>query len=163
FELRPRLAETWTSSQDGKEHLFRLREGIRFHDDTPFTAAYVVATLRAVQGGMNVTTAMHAELEGLSAFEAVDARPLLLPWEVPSHAGFRNLVLRLPIIPAHALAEGFNTAEILQRPIGTGPFRFASWEAGVLSLERNPDYWREPAHLASVEIRFVPDDAQAWT
>lgn len=163
FELRSRLAETWTSSEDGRDHLFRLREGVTFHDGTPFTAADVAATLRAVLGTMNVTTAMRAELDGLTSFEVLDARTLMVRWDHPSHAGFRSLVLALPILPAHALTEGFNTAEILERPNGTGPFRLVSWEAGAaLTLERFEGYWREPAHLEAIEVRFVPDPKQSY-
>jgi len=163
FELRPRLAESWTSSEDGKEHLFRLREGVTFHDGAPFTAADVAATLRAALGSMNVTTAIRASLDGLSSFEVLDPRTILVRWEQPSHAGFRNLALTVPILPAHALAEGFNTAAILHRPIGTGPFRLSSWEAGAaLTLERYDGYWRGRALLDAIEIRFVADPAQAW-
>jgi len=161
-ELRARLAEAWSSDLAGTVHLFRLREGVTFHDGTPLTADDVVATLAAVRSGMNVTTAARARLGPIERVRAVDPLTVEVRWEQPTVAGFRALGLTIPILPAHALKEGFNTAAILNRPIGTGPFRVTGWEAGeALTMERYADHWDGPAWLDRVVLRWVPDDREA--
>jgi peptide/nickel transport system substrate-binding protein len=47
-----------------------------------------------------------------------------------------------------------------EHPIGTGPFKFESWERGTrLTLVRNDDYWGEPANLDSLVFTPIPDNA----
>jgi peptide/nickel transport system substrate-binding protein len=47
-----------------------------------------------------------------------------------------------------------------EHPIGTGPFKFQSWTRGEsLELVRNDDYWGEKAHLDSLIIQPIPDNA----
>jgi peptide/nickel transport system substrate-binding protein len=47
-----------------------------------------------------------------------------------------------------------------EHPIGTGPFKFESWERGTrLTLVRNDDYWGEPAKLDSLVFTPIPDNA----
>lgn len=161
-ELRPLLAEGWTSNPEGTAHLFRLREGVRFHDGSPLTAQDVAATLSAVRSGMNVTTAARARLGPIDRVQVLDPLTVEVRWTSASVAGLRALGLTLPILPAHALAEGFNTAAILNRPIGTGPFRVSAWNVGTsLTLERNEAYWDGPALLDRVILHFVPDAEEA--
>ena len=47
-----------------------------------------------------------------------------------------------------------------EHPIGTGPFKFDSWERGTrLTMVRNDDYWGEPAKLDSLVFTPIPDNA----
>ncbi len=48
--VRPGLAETWTISRDGTEYVFKLRDGVRFHDGSELTAADVLFTIRRQLG-----------------------------------------------------------------------------------------------------------------
>ena len=46
----PDLASEWAWSEDGKELTFKLRQGVKWHDGKPFTAADVKCTLDLLQG-----------------------------------------------------------------------------------------------------------------
>ena len=94
---------------------------MKFHDGTSFDADDVAATLRTVLSPRNATTAMRSYLDGLETVEVVDARTVMVRWSRASHEGFRTVALAMPILPAEALKEDFNTSAILRRPIGTGP------------------------------------------
>jgi len=65
-----------------------------------------------------------------------------------------------PIVPAH-LYEGTDplTNPYNNKPVGTGPFRFVTWERGNHALlVRNEDYWDAPKpHIDRLLIRFVSD------
>ncbi|MCI0672657.1 MAG: ABC transporter substrate-binding protein [Myxococcaceae bacterium] len=156
--LRPLLAERWEVSADGRAQTFHLRQGVTFHDGQPLTAVDVKGTLDVVMDRGNLTSAIRSELSDLEGSEAKDAHTLVVRWRRPSYPGFRTLVAAVPIMPASALREGFNAAPILRHPVGTGPFRFGSWESGAsLTLMRNPSYWGDAASLERVVVRFVRD------
>src|SRR5258708_22265351 len=55
-EIKPALAERYTASPDGKDWLFTLRQGVKFHDGTELTSADVVYSFRRVLG-LNKATA----------------------------------------------------------------------------------------------------------
>jgi peptide/nickel transport system substrate-binding protein len=156
--LQPCLAESWTVSGDGRVHTFRLREGVTFHDGAPFSARDVKATLDVVMRQGNLTEAIRSAFTALASWEAPDARTFVLRWKQADYYGFRTFAAGVPIMPAGALEADFNTSPLLRHPVGTGPFRFESWQSGhALTLVRNPTYWRQPAWLERVVVRFVAD------
>ena len=60
--------------------------------------------------------------------------------------------------------EAFNRHPANRQPLGTGPYRFESWESGSqITLVRNDDYWGEPAQLDRVIFRFITDNTAALT
>ncbi len=80
-----------------------------------------------------------------------------------SDAGFPAKVALPPfgIHPAEYLAATGGTGELLEKPIGTGPYRVVAWHAGnELRLEANPDYWGEKAKIPQVHLHW-DDDADA--
>jgi len=157
---RPQLATSWTVSDDGLEYVFKLREGVRWHDGKPFGAADVALSLQLAKRYHPRGTVTFANL---LAAEAVDAHTLRLTLSRP--APYLLLALaagETPILPAHrydvetALQNPLNTA-----PIGTGPFRFKEWQRGShVVYERNPDYWQpgKPA-IDTLLFRLIPDIA----
>ncbi len=55
-----------------------------------------------------------------------------------------------------------SAADNKTKPVGTGPFKFKRWVQGDrVELDRNPDYWGEPAKLSAVTFRFVSDPSAA--
>ena len=154
--VHPLLARAWTVSDDGLSYVFELRPGVRFHDGQPLGAGDVKFALDRARAPGSANP-LHALLEVVTAVEPRDeltlrvrlARPAaeLLTW-----LGWGNLA-----IVAAASAAG-NAA----LPVGTGPFRLAEWRKGdAIVLERNPAYWGEPARLARVTFRIVPDASTA--
>lgn len=163
FGLVPRgqLATAWEMSEDGTRITFHLREGVKWHDGTPFTAHDVAFTflqvLKVIHGRGKTTFA------GLLDVETPDDLTAIFVLEKPNAAMMRALDSReSPILPAHVY-EGTdipnnpaNTA-----PIGTGPFRMAEYEVGsYLVLEKNADYWDAGYPLLDrIVIQFIADAA----
>jgi peptide/nickel transport system substrate-binding protein len=152
-------------SRDGRTYVYRLRHGVSWHDGVPFTSKDVVASWRAVMDPRN-NTFEHEGYDRVASIAAPD------PYTVVVHLRDRYppFVSRFfaplqeggkPILPAHIIGtEGsFNTGSLSSSPIGTGPFRFVSWDRGDrIVLERFNRYFKGRPKLARIELHFIPDD-----
>lgn len=157
----PSLAESWEVSEDGETVTFYLRPGVRWHDGTPFTSADVQFSL------LEVIKEYHPRGRGnlgpVSSIDTPDELTVVLNLEHPYVPLMRGLSsLESPIVPRH-IYEGtdFRNNPAVNTPIGTGPYRFVDWDRGShITLERNPDYWREGRpYLDRLIFRFIADAA----
>ncbi len=162
FDLtpRPQLATEWQVSDDGLSYHFKLRQGVRFHDGTPFTSADVAASIRIVS---QFHSRGRASFANLTDIETPSEHEVILRLSRPAPYLLHALPAdEVPIVPAHIFGEG-NPAEnpVINAPIGTGPFRFVEYERGShVLLTRNDDYWDTgKPYLDSVVIRFITDGA----
>ena len=155
--VAPALAESWEVSADGLSYVFSLRRDVRFHDGTAFDADDVRFSLERALAA-DSTNAQKALLSPIRNIEVVDVYSVRLTLNRPSslllwHLGWGDAV----IVGEESAAGNAN------RPVGTGPFRFAAWQRGVsVRLERNPDYWGIQPVIDSVVFRFIPDPAAAY-
>lgn len=163
YRMKPLLAESYEISPDGLTSTFRLRHGVTFHDGQSFSAKDVKAMLDAVMDRKNPTTRMRALLTDLDTYATPDDYTVVLKWTRPNHLGTRNFATLLPIFPASALkGSSFDELAIQRAPIGTGPFKFQSWETGkAITLVRNEAYWGRKAYLDRIVFRVVKDDSVA--
>lgn len=161
LRIVPRLAESWDFSPDGRVLTFHLRQGARFHDGKPLTSADVAYTYERV---IDPNSRAVGRVDGFLPIERVETpdektvrvtyrypyAPALAAWEVP-------------ILPRHLYErEDFLTASGNRAPVGTGPFRFVSWEAGRrIVLAANEDYWGGRPYLDSIELPIVPSQETA--
>jgi peptide/nickel transport system substrate-binding protein len=139
-----------------------LREGVVFHDGSALTSADVKAVMDAVMSEKNLTSRIRSYFVELESYAAVDGRTLTFRWRKPYFAGLRVLLTAIPVMPAKALEGEFNRLPIHRAPVGTGPFRFTSWEPGrQLTFERFDRYWGAKAHLDRFVVRPVNDATAA--
>lgn len=145
----PMLAESWEIASDGLSATFKLKSGVTWHDGSPFTAADVVYSCKRVQDA-NVGSPFAPQLVAVSNVEAVDDLTVKLTLANPVPGLLANLAVIQVVSEANIGA--INTA-----PIGTGPFKFASWAPGDrIRVERYPEH-RNAAKIGAVEWRIVPD------
>jgi peptide/nickel transport system substrate-binding protein len=186
-EPAPALATSWKESSDRLSYTFSLREGVAFHDGTPFDAAAVKANFdrwfaftpefRAANPTMAFPHVFkaHADQAALSVFKACTA---LSPTEVRidltrPFTGF----LRAMTSPAFAISSpaalAAGTADTLDQavpsgkvsrygrhPVGTGPFAFTAQSADRVELASYPGYWGERGQIATLAFA-VYDTAQS--
>ncbi len=162
YELKPVLAESWSESADHKTLTVKLRRGVKFHDGTALSARDVKATMDAVMDPKAPTASIRSYFVDLDKLLTPDEYTVVVKWKRPYFAAARNFLGSIPILPAAALKGNFDELPINRHPIGTGPFRFAAWEAGKsITFERNDDYWGAKAYVAKLVVRIVKDETVA--
>ncbi|MCC2689246.1 MAG: hbpA 1 [Rhizobiaceae bacterium] len=152
-EPRPILATEWSSSEDGKSFVIRLREGVTFHSGRPFTAEDVVFTLEQVKVPENASQ-MRPIVMGYTSVEATGTHEVTITSDKPVAPRIFD-VFQLAVIldkdTMSGLADG-------SKVIGTGPYRWADWVPGAsFRLERNDAYWGEKPHLDAVDVSVITD------
>jgi peptide/nickel transport system substrate-binding protein len=137
----PRLAESWDWSSDRRTLTFHLRKGVRFHDGQPLTSDDVVYTYERL---IDPKSKAIGRVDGFLTVEGVtapDPATVVVRYREPYAPALRTW--EVPILPAHRYrGADFETAPENRAPIGAGPFRFVSWDAGRrIVLKANDDYW----------------------
>jgi ABC-type dipeptide/oligopeptide/nickel transport system permease component/ABC-type transport system substrate-binding protein len=156
-EPAPALAQSWDIAADGLTYVFHLRAGVRFSDGTPFDAGVAKFALARAMAP-DSANAQRARLATVAAIDAVDARNLRLRLTRRTGSLLEYLAGAAFVMVAPNTASGN-----ARHPVGTGPFRFASWRRGdSVTLERNPDYRGPVAPLAAVTFRFIADPTAAY-
>jgi len=175
--LVPSLATEWTPNEDSTVWTFTLRQGVTFHDGTPFDAAAVKFNFDRWNDPDN-------------PYHFADEGKTYVPWSEFVFGGFLgsgSLVQEVSVLDDHTVQfqltepAGIFPAMIaaiyfqLDSPtavmeagadygtpsvgtVGTGPFKFVEWIEGErVVLERNDDYWGGPAKVERLVIRGIQD------
>ena len=166
IEVEPSLAASWEHDEARTLWTFHIRDGVRFHDGTPCDGAAVVNAFERQRDPAHphhYDDAEFAYWKDLFGFvERVE------PGEGPLDVVFR---LNEPAPPFFlAMLAAFNTSipspanldkgalAARRSPVGTGPFRFSSWDPGVeIRLERNDDWWGDKPALETVRFLVSAD------
>ena len=143
FSLTPELAESWEIQEDGKRVVFKLREGVKFHDGTDFNAEAVKFNLDRRMDEA-VGSPQRKQLAGvISKVEVVDDHTVAVITETPFAPLLSYLAERPGFMISPAAAEKYGE-DFGSNPVGTGPFVFKEWTRGSrIVVEQNPDYWEE--------------------
>ena len=157
----PNLAKSWEIAPDGKTITFHLQDGVSFHNGKPFTSADVQ------YGFMEVLKKVHPTapvvLAELMSIDTPDPLTAVFNLRNPAPYIMKSLAARdLPVL-CKSVFEGTDPSNnpSANKPIGTGPFKFVSWDRGQsIRLDRNDKYWKPGLpYLNRVVARFIPDAA----
>ena len=155
-EIIPQVATAWKQVSD-TEIEFDLRSDIAFHDGSKLTADDVVYSVK------RITDPKFASPQ-LGQFDKITDAIALSPTKVklvtagPYPALLAQLV-KLSIVPK-AVVEAVGKDAFNLKPVGSGPYKFESWQRGVnVQLTRNDAYWGTKPPFPAVTFRAVPDAA----
>lgn len=174
YEVQPQMAEGYTLSDDGLTYTITLRDGLKFHDGSPVTAADAVASLERWGKADGLGKTLFAKMASISA---PDDKTIVLqmnePWgQVIPAIG--KISSNIPVIMPAGMAANDPTDPVVT-PIGSGPYKLVpeEWVPGSIAVfEKFEDYKprSEPASMAAggkvahfdrVELVYIPDTATA--
>lgn len=157
MEIEPLLATEW-KQLDEVTWEFSLKEGVKFHDGTPFNAEAVKVTFDRVLDP-ETGSPQREKLSMIKEIEIVDEYTVLMHLDYP-YAPLLSILASNEgsIISPKAIKE--NGESLSQHPVGTGPFIFESWNTGQdITLIKNESYWGQEPNLEEVIFKVVPEDA----
>lgn len=162
LEVAPGLAESWEVSDDGTVYTFKLRPGVTFHDGTPLNAEAVKFNFDRM---LDDTHPFHDTgpfplsffFSSVQMTEAVDEVTVKFTLNEPYAPFLSNLAYPTGLIVSPAAVAQYG-ADFGRNPAGTGPFKFGEWRSNeAVVIEKNPDYWGEPAGTDAVVFRPITD------
>ncbi|CDZ38790.1 Extracellular solute-binding protein family 5 [Neorhizobium galegae bv. officinalis] len=156
LKIVPQLATEWKWSADGKELTMKIREGVKFHDDTPLDAAAVVAT---IERNMTLPESRRkSELTSVAKVEAAGPLEVKFTLKSPDVTLLAQLSDRAGMIvsPTAAKALGANFGS---KPVCAGPFKFVERvQQDRIVLEKFKDYWaKDKIFVDKVTYLPIPD------
>jgi peptide/nickel transport system substrate-binding protein len=160
--ITPDLATSWSWNEDGTELTFKLRQGVKWHDGKPFTAADVKCTwdLLMEKGPEKLRyNPRKSSYDNLAAVTPNGDYEVTFQLKRPQPA-FPMLLAGgfSAIFPCHVSAS-----QMRQHPIGTGPFKFVEYKPNEdIKVTRNPDYWKpNRPYLDGIEYTIIRDPSTA--
>jgi peptide/nickel transport system substrate-binding protein len=158
FNVIPELATAYEVAEDGLSITVTLNPLATWHDGEPVTSADVKYTLEQIVNDPASTSS--TSIGALSTVDTPDDHTAVLNLSQPSASiiGFLSWY-GVFILPAH-IYEGtdWTTNEANQAPIGSGPFKFVSYEPGSsVELEANTTYFGEGPYLERLIYSIIPD------
>ncbi|MGM7679992.1 ABC transporter substrate-binding protein [Microbacterium sp. A94] len=182
----PLLAEKWDSSEDGMSHTFTLKEGVTFHDDTPFNAEAVCSNFDRWYNWTGLAASEAFGYYYYKLFQGFASNPEQAVYKSCTPDGDYSVTVELNkpfagFIPAlslpafsmqspSAMAE-FGADEVggsaeapqmseygMAHPVGTGPFQFDEWAPGEqVTLTAYDGYWGEQGQIDEIIFRTIDD------
>ncbi len=157
MKLVPGLAESFEANEEATQFIFHLRNGVTFHDGTPFNAQAVKFTYDRAGNPEN-----HLKRQSLFVMidrtEVVDDYTVKLTLKYPFGAMVNDLAHPGALIVSPAAVEKYGK-EFTRHPVCTGPWEFVSWSADTLKLKKNEHYWKPGLpHIDTITYRNIPEN-----
>ncbi|MFN8529615.1 MAG: ABC transporter substrate-binding protein [Anaerolineae bacterium] len=164
----PGLAESWDISTDGLSYTFHLKQGITFHDGTPFNAQAIAANLDRITNPETASQKAAYMLGSYDHYEVVDDSTIRLVLSEPYSPLMDSLSQVYLGIASPTALNAVSNERYQFHQVGTGPFEFVEYLPGErITLRRNPHYTWGPsfytipseASIDEIEFRFYTDAA----
>lgn len=151
---QPFLATSWEESADGTEYTFRLREDVTFSDGTPFSADTAAFSIDYVT--QHWTNGLKKQMDAVKTARAVDPHTLVVTLHAPDPDWLWSMGTLTGAMMAPASIDRLSTD-----PLGTGPYRVASFRVGeAITFHARDDYWGGTV-ARDAAIRYFDDSTAA--
>ena len=155
-KIVPQLAKAWRYEND-TTLVLDIRTDVKFHDGTPLTVDDVAWSVQRIIDPAFKSPQL-SQFNSIVKAEAVGTDKVRLTTSSPYPALLAQLV-KLSIVP-RAYVQKVGNEKFNVEPMGSGPYRFVSWQKGVrVTLAANESYWRGRPPFKTVTFQMVPDTA----
>jgi ABC-type transport system substrate-binding protein len=169
-QVEPALASSWTVSPDGRIWRFTLRQNVKFHDGSAFTARHVVASFTRVldpktRGGRGWPLFPIAGATDFAAGKAPSIKGLAIENDSTVVITLTEpfaIFPKLLAMPVASIVPASTAADFGEKPIGTGPWKLAEWKHDdFMRFVRNEAYWGTKPIADSLVARIIPEPSTA--
>lgn len=176
-DLQPLMAEEYEMLEDGKVWVFHIREGVKWHDGTPFTANDAVFSInlyanpKVASRWASTTSSIlgyeefqNGTADSLAGVTAPDDNTLRIELTEPSKLWIKVEQIYYTMVPEHILGDT-PPEDIVNHPywtqrVGTGPFKWSAFVADqYIELVRNEDYFLGAPKLEKIYLKLYGDAA----
>ncbi len=150
-QIKPNLAKDWSVSNDYKSYIFHLRENVKFHDGSKLNAETARNSyLRQIS--LNPESPLFNQIETINA---KDSLTLEIVMKNPSPIFLYNLTSPLSLVVISQQLLKKPDSQIINQPIGTGPYKFESWDSNKsISLSKFNAYWGDKSEINHIDFKF---------
>ncbi|HYR38041.1 MAG TPA: ABC transporter substrate-binding protein [Methylomirabilota bacterium] len=152
----PNLAISWKTIDDTTWEV-KLRQGVKFHDGTPFTSKDVKATFDRVLDPVKkmIARGNHAKIKTV---EIVDDYTVRFKTDGPYPLFVERMTAQ--VMESEKVIREKGDEWMQEHPVGTGPYKLVKWSRKQEHmLVRNDDYWGPKPYYKYVRIRIIPEQA----
>ncbi len=175
LQLVPDIAESWEIDDTGTVYTFHLRKNAKFHDGKPITAHDVKWSLeRAVHPDtaspvadtylndiIGAEEALEGEADEIAGVTVIDDHTIEFKIDAPKAYFLAKLTYPTAFVLDRENVEAGGRSWT-ENPNGTGPFRLKEYRIGErIILERNEDFYRDPANVDSISMNLAGGQAMA--
>jgi peptide/nickel transport system substrate-binding protein len=151
----PFLATKYAWGKGGKSITFTIRQGVKWSDGQPFSAADVAFTYNLIKSNADVNEYGLA-LTGVSQ----NGNTVTLSFGSPQYANFQNIAAQPYIVPQHIWSSVGDPAQYADSdPVGTGPYKVSTLGSSGLVMAANSSYWGGTPAIGTVEFPTIADNA----
>lgn len=160
--VEPALATDWEISEDGTVYTFELREGVTFHDGTPFNAEAVKFNFDRMLDESHPyydtgPFPLSFYFSAIQETRVIDEYTVQLVLAEPFAPLMSNLAYPTGLLVSPTAVETHGEA-FGRNPVGTGAFQFVEWQSNTsVTVEANEDYWDGPVGVQQVVFRPITD------
>ncbi len=169
-QVEPALASSWTVSPDGRIWRFTLRQNVKFHDGSVFTAKHVVASFTRVldpktRGGRGWPLFPIAGAQDFAAGKASSIKGLRIENDSTIEITLAEpfaIFPKLLAMPVASIVPTTVAADFGEKPVGTGPWKLSQWKHDdFVRFVRNEAYWGTKPLQDTLIARIIPEPSTA--
>ena len=154
-EVVPQIAESWEQTDD-QTYVFKIREGIKFHDGSDLTAEDVKFSLDRARNSAAVSYIVNF----IEEVTVDDDHTVTVKTTAPYAPTLRNLAIPFAAIVPKAVVEADENA-FIQNPVGSGPYKFVEWNHGDhVTLKAFDDYYAGKPETENLIMKVIPETSQ---
>lgn len=154
-EVVPQIAESWEQTDD-QTYVFKIREGIKFHDGSDLTAEDVKFSLDRARNSAAVSYIVNF----IEEVTVDDDHTVTVKTTAPYAPTLRNLAIPFAAVVPKAVVEADENA-FIQNPVGSGPYKFVEWNHGDhVTLKAFDDYYAGKPETENLIMKVIPETSQ---
>lgn len=157
-ELTPRLAESW-EEVDSTHYIFKIRQGVKFHDGNALTANDVLFSYKLMQEDSSYSQyVINVDFDKTKVVDEYTFELFLIEQNAYTFTNLSNVNI------VSEASWNASSDKMVSSPVGTGPYKLKSYTSGSsITLEAFNDYWGGVPDIKEVNFYVIAEPSQRTT